>query len=414
MKWLIGTFVLAAAGGTVVFWPAEPEAESSTKETVTLKVTRGDLTLYVTANGEIKAFKEVELKSKASGQVVRFSKDPGSPVEEGELVAELDRKVEERNLAREKSNLSSAQARLKLTRLEHNRSLAQAQSGVASAEEDEQVKKADLARLEGLSRELLTESELGAARLAARLAEESTKQADAQLILIQERHEADMMLAGAEVSRAEVALDDAEERLADTSLRAPMKGILLKKLVEEGQIVASGIQATTGGTPIAVVADVSTLLVEANIDETDITRVRKDQSVEVTLSSGVDDSFKGRVDLILPKGEVDSNIIVFKVRITLEGDIFGRAYPGMSASVKILAEERKDCLLIPSSAVHIVKGKSTVRVPKGEEEIEVEIVTGIDDGENIEVIKGLAEGDEIRVTRTKLGDAEKLRSRMRF
>src|SRR5207237_735104 len=207
---------------------------------------RGDLVLNVTATGEIKPLKEIELKSKASGLMVHFQKLPSEPVKEGELLAELDKKVEQRNLSLAESNLLTAEANLELTKLKYAADLKTGESEAA------------------------------------------------------------------EVQKARVSVEDARERLADTELRAPVTGILLKKLVEEGQIVASGISATTGGTSIAIVADVSKLMVEANVDETDINKVKVGQPVEISLASGSKERFKGKVDLILPRGEIDSNVIVFK------------------------------------------------------------------------------------------------------
>jgi HlyD family secretion protein len=379
-----------------------------------VRVERGDITLRVSATGDLKPSREVELKSKASGQVVRFGKLPGATVEEGELIAELDKRTEQRNLAREESNLMSAEARLQLTRLEYERSLAQSQSEAAAALADEAEKKKERDRQERLPADLVTESQLGAARLAARLAEEKRKLAEAALALIRGRQSADEKLAEADVGRARVAVEDARERLNDTEIRSPIRGILLKKLVEEGQIVASGISASTGGTPIAAVADVSRLLVEANVDETDIARVKRGQPVEVALSGGGNDRFKGAVDLILPKGEIDSNVIVFKVRVGIEGNVFGRAYVGMTATANIQVDERKGVLLVSSEAIRIVDGKPVVEVPDGAGSRRVPVKIGLDNGLKAEILEGLSENAEVLVSEasadeTKPGGRPRLR-----
>jgi HlyD family secretion protein len=422
MKKMIPVLVLVAAGVAAwAAWPSKDGANGVKVETKRARPERGDITLLVTATGEIKPVKEVELKSKASGQVVRFKKEPGDPVEEGELIAELDKRVEQRNLSLAKSNLMSAEASLVRVKLQVEADAKTGESEASAAREDEKQKKAELARLEKLTGELLTETELGAARLAARLAEERAKQAEAQLALIRGRKDGDVRLAEADVLKARVALEDAEERLRDTELRAPMKGILLKKLVEEGQIVASGIHATTGGTPIAVVADVSKLLVEANVDETDILKVRKDQPVEVSLVSGSNEKFKGTVDLIPPKAELDSNVTVFKVRVAIKGDVFGRAYVGMTASVSILVARKKDALLLPSEAVRIEKGKTVVYVPDGEGSrpvaVKLDEDNGIklDNGNKAAILEGLDENAEVYITHRSLPDTRQGRSRsMRF
>jgi HlyD family secretion protein len=392
---------LAGGAGWYAFTPKNGNGEKKV-EIKRAKVERGDLSLNVTATGEIKPLKEIELKSKASGLMVRFQKLPSEPVKEGELLAELDKKVEQRNLSLAESNLLTAEANLELTKLKYAADLQTGESEAAAAKEDEKQKGADLRRMEKLSGGLITESELGSIRLAARLAEEKAKQAQAALTLTKSRKDSDEKLALADVQKARVSVADARERLADTELRAPVTGILLKKLVEEGQIVASGISATTGGTSIAIVADVSKLMVEANIDETDISKVKVGQPVEISLASGGKDRFKGKVDLILPRGEIDSNVIVFKVRIGIEGDIFGRVYAGMTSTVDIKVGERKKVLFVPSEAIRMDKNATVVHVPTGptgDAFTVVPVKVGLDNGLRAEILEGLEEGAEIFVTK---------------
>ncbi len=400
MKIFLILLGLAIAGGTgwLLFQPKNGKDEKKI-ETRRVKVERGDLTVSVTATGEIKPLKEIELKSKASGLMVHFQKLPSEPVKEGELLAELDKKVEQRNLSLAESNLLTAEANLELTKHKYMADLRNAESESAATKEDEKQKGAELRRMEKLSGNLITESEIASVRLAARLSEEKAKQAETQLTLIRNRKEADEKLTLAEVQKARVSVEDARERLADTELRAPVTGVLLKKLVEEGQIVASGISATTGGTSIAIVADVSHLMVEANIDETDISKVKLGQPVEISLASGSKERFKGKVDLILPRGEIDSNVIVFKARIGIDGDIFGRVLAGMTASVEIRVGEQKGVLLVPSEAVRVESNGTFVQIPDGEATKSLAVKVGLDNGVKAEILEGLAEGAEVIVAK---------------
>jgi HlyD family secretion protein len=411
---LIIALAAVASGVGWYLWKPKDTAADKKNETKKVNVERGDLVLNVTATGEIKPLKEVELKSKASGLMVRFKKLPSEPVKEGELLCELDKKVEQRNLSLAESNLLTAEANLELTKYKYLADLKTSESEGAAAKEDEKQKVAELRRMEKLTGELITESELGAVRLAARLAEEKAKQADTALSLIRNRKEADEKLALAEVQKARVSVEDARERLADTELRAPVTGILLKKLVEEGQIVASGISATSGGTSIAVVADVSRLMVEANIDETDISKVKVGQPVDISLASGSKERFKGRVDLILPRGEVDSNVIVFKVRIGIEGDIFGRVYAGMTAAVDIRVGERKGALLVPSEAVRVENGGTFVHLPAAEGHTSLAVKIGLDNGVKAEILEGLTEHAEILIPKPADDGKNGGRPRLRF
>jgi HlyD family secretion protein len=414
MKKLLVVVLLAGLAGGGGWWYSRPDPAAEKKvESRRARVGRGDLVLIVEATGEIKPEREVELKSKASGQVMRFKKLPGDPVEAGELIAELDKSIEERNLGLQQANLLTAEANLELTRLKYAADLKTSESELAAAREDEKQKKAELARLEKLSGELITESELSTHRLNHRLAEERAKQSEAASTLIRSRKEADEKLALADVHKARVAVEDAKQRLSDTELRAPIKGILLKKLVEEGQIVASGVSATTGGTAVAIVADVSRLMVEANVDETDIVKVRKGHSAEISLVTGSSDRFKGKVALILPKGELDSNVMVFKVRVGIEGEVFGRAYAGMTASVRIKVDERKDVLTAPSAAFKQERKGWTVQVPDGAGMKSVPVKLGLDNGEFAEVVSGLQKDDEVVITYTPIADVKVGGSRRR-
>jgi len=92
-KLLIGVIVLGALGAAG--WTAWPKGGKDDKkvETKKAKAERGDIVVYVSATGEIKPVRVIELKSKASGLVVRFPKLPGDPVSEGELLVELDKKI---------------------------------------------------------------------------------------------------------------------------------------------------------------------------------------------------------------------------------------------------------------------------------------------------------------------------------
>ena len=177
---------------------------------------------------------------------------------------------------------------------------------------------------------------------------------------------------------------------------------VVEKTVEEGQIISSGISANTGGTPIAVVANVSSFRVDANVDETDITHVQPGQSAQITLESGSSSKFRGTVDRILPKAELDSNVIILKVRVNIEGDVFGKAYPGMTATVKILVNESKDALLVPTAAVKQMKNRKVVYVPDGEGSKPIQVKTGLDNGEKTEIINGLHENDEVYITHRSL------------
>ena len=95
------------------------------------------------------------------------------------------------------------------------------------------------------------------------------------LILKDLSEENEIELVNTEVQRAEIALDEVQERLEETEIFAPITGVIIEKLVEVGQIIASGISNVNGGTALATIADMSRLFIIADIDETDIGSVKK-------------------------------------------------------------------------------------------------------------------------------------------
>src|SRR5438552_1915444 len=115
---LIASIAVVGGAGWYLTLPKNGKDDKKV-ETKRINAERGDIVLNVTATGEIKPLKEIELKSKASGLMVRFQKLPSEAVKEGELLAELDKKVEQRNLSLAESSLLTAEANLELTKLKY-------------------------------------------------------------------------------------------------------------------------------------------------------------------------------------------------------------------------------------------------------------------------------------------------------
>ncbi|MCI0531029.1 MAG: efflux RND transporter periplasmic adaptor subunit, partial [candidate division Zixibacteria bacterium] len=173
-----------------------------------------------------------------------------------------------------------------------------------------------------------------------------------QLISEQEFETAKLGLetAKSQLVRAEAALSSAKEKLDDTILEAPMDGIILKKYVEEGQVISSGISNVSGGTLIATLADLNSVYVKADVDETDIGKVDFNQKVMVIADAFPEERFIGKVLRIAPLGQVDQNITVFQVTSQVNNSQ-GLLKAGMNVTVEIIAQDLQDVLLVPNEAV---------------------------------------------------------------
>src|SRR5204863_583873 len=146
---------------------------------------------------------------------------------------------------------------------------------------------------------------------------------------------------------------------------APMSGVVIKKGVELGETVTSGVSSFNAGTVLFTVADLKSLIIRVNLNEVDIAKVSVGQPVRVTLDAYPQKTFAGKVRFVAPAAKVVEKIKVFEVEVALDelGDAFRT---GMSANVEILGERRAQALSVPLEALQRREGEVVVyRLKKG-------------------------------------------------
>lgn len=211
-------------------------------------------------------------------------------------------------------------------------------------------------------------------------------------VLIKEK---DLLTAQATVSRNEIQLKNAKEKLDDTLVTAPISGTILTKDVEEGQIISSKTSSiATGGSTLVTMADLTKIYVKTAVDETDIGKVQPGQSVKIEVDAFPNSPFEGRVLKIAPQGKVTQNVTTFEVTTELIGKI-DLLKPGMNATVEIIAADEKNVLLVPNESIINVRGRKLVRVVGEDRPRRVE--TGVSNWEKTQIISGLDEGDTVIV-----------------
>ena len=138
---------------------------------------------------------------------------------------------------------------------------------------------------------------------------------------------------------------------------SPMTGVVIKKGVELGETVTSGVSSFNAGTVLFTVADLKSLIIRVNLNEVDIAKVHVGQPVRITLDAYPQKVFTGKVSFVAPSAELVEKIKVFKVEVTLDelGDSFKT---GMSANVEILGEKRDKATSIPLEALQKRDGKT--------------------------------------------------------
>ena len=275
---------------------AEPAATLQTTNVV-----RGALRITAEATGTVEPIRKVEVKSKASGEVLALSVDVGDLVQTGALLARIDPRDVRNSFDQAAADLEVAEARLEISQAQNQRSKELMEGGVITAQEYEN------------------------ARLNL---------ANAQASLIKARTNESL----------------AELRLGDVTITAPLAGTIIQKSVEEGQVIQSASGNVSGGTTLFVMANLLEMQVRTLVDETDIGQIRQGMPATVKVEAFPDQSFQGYVEKIEPQGVVQQSVTMFPVIVRLDNraDVLR---PGMNADVEILVDEAADILLVPNNAI---------------------------------------------------------------
>ena len=408
----IFTIVIVIAVIAIVYFVWQPfkSAESRNDGATrisTAVVERGNLTLTVSSTGVVEPILTVDLKSKASGEIIEIPIEEGDRVKKGQLIAKLDATTTQNAYDQAQADLEVAKASLSL----------------AEKEADRQKELFDKSLISELDYE--------------------------NAVLEKEK-------ANSTLVKDKASLEDAKERLAETVIKSPMDGIILKKYVEEGQIIASGISAVSGGTIIATVADLSRVYVNTAVDEVDIGQIEPGQKATIVAESYPDRQFYGEVQRVHPLAIDEQNVTSFDVTIEVDNSE-GLLMAGMNATVEIVAGHRENVLLVPRAALTDMKSISRligappegaggqeamagrggagrnregggenggqqkknptrmVIVVNNGEQVPQQIEIGMSNFEKAEVLSGLAEGDTVLTTITSkaLQDREAFMERMR-
>ncbi|MDX1996950.1 MAG: efflux RND transporter periplasmic adaptor subunit, partial [Thermoanaerobaculia bacterium] len=156
--------------------------------------------------------------------------------------------------------------------------------------------------------------------------------------------------AKSELVRAQKVLDNAAERLSETTVRSPISGTVIAKSVEVGQVVSSAVSQVSGGTLLLTLADLNEVQVRSLVDEVDIGKLRPGMTVTLRVEAFADRRFEGTIQKIEPQAVVEQNVTMFPV-ITRIDNREGLLKPGMNAEMTVMIERREQTLHVPNEAV---------------------------------------------------------------
>lgn len=302
-----------------------------------------------------------------------------------------------------KSELDTAQQKLDTAEAQYESAQQQLEMVKNPATEDEievsqgNVEKAKFAiqaAQENIEAEKSSEREIEMQKNKIALMESNLELAKANLAQISMK-EKDIETAQASVNRSKIQLENAQDRLEDTLVTAPLTGTILTKNVEEGQVISSKMSSVAAeGAPLVTMADLEKIYVNTDVDETDIGKVKAGQSVKITVDAFPNQVFDGEVLRIAPQGKVIQNVTTFEVITEIKSDT-NILKPGMNAEVEIMVASANNVLLVPNEAILDVRENKMVRVVGEERPRRVE--TGVSNWEKTAIRSGLEEGETVIV-----------------
>ncbi len=284
-------------------------------------VRKVDLRDIVSQTGEIQPVVKVELKSEASGKIDSVYIKEGERVKKGELILKID----PTRLLTQKKKLSLAVRKAKLSAALAKRDFDNANT-------------------------LFSNGQLPRKQL-----EDLQNNYELKEITLKER---------------ELELNDILYQLSKTRIMAPMDGVLIALLVEEGEIAVSATSGFSGGTAIGTIADISKLEVITQIGEIDYVKIKKGQAVTINMESNTNLNTSGKVSFVslAAQKEDNSTISSFEVRIAIDSLIPGLV-PGVNVNVDFVVLDKKQVLGIPYAMVQKTERKGTpvsmVFLPEG-------------------------------------------------
>ncbi len=377
-KIVIAAIAVVVLGGLIA---GQMSKGSSGIEVRVAEVETLDLVATVIASGKIEPTRSVDIASDITGRIISIPVEEGDEVRRGQLLLRIDPTQFQATVQQMEAALSSAKA-----------------SELQAIANRDQAKRALDRAILLRSMDSNTEEALENARVS---------------------HEVAIAIAESQshqVEQAEARVREATEELSKTTLVSPMDGQITRLAVEEGEVaLASTFSRETG--LLMTVSDLSVIQVNVLVDETDVVRLSDGDSTEITIDAFPDTTFTGRVTRVSQSssrgsatGSAADRAVDYDVEITLDNpppDV----RPDLSASAKIITEQRFGVLSIPIIALTVREhhAMSTENVARDTSTTETEgvfvveagvahfrpVTVGITGDEHFEVLSGLVKGDSI-------------------
>ena len=344
------------------------------------RVSEKKLEVSIEASGIIEAISSVEIKSKASGEILYLGAEVGDTVEKGSMLGQIDQRTPKNTLDQSESDLEASKVRLDNAKSQFERGSELHSKGSISDKDYEDI-------------------------------QENLAQAKSSVV------------------RTEVSYENAKIALDDTVVRSPVAGTIISRPVEVGQVISSPTMAVGGGTILMTLADLSKVRVRALVDEIDVGKVSIGQVVSIKVAAYRDKEFFGTVAKIEPLAKVEQNVTTFPVLIDIDNDE-NLLLLGMNTDVVIEILNKDVSMTAPSMSLRtrkdIYSAATILNIPKETvdsfllEKVKGEnfnkfivikeskkgpqlswVEIGVSDLSNVEIISGLSQGDTVFILPSK-------------
>ncbi|WP_051791275.1 macrolide transporter subunit MacA [Serratia sp. DD3] len=354
--WGVGAILLVLA--IFGYWRFSQPAPVDFK---TVKVTKRDLQQSVLATGQLDAMRKVDVGAQVSGQLQSLKVEIGDKVKKGQLLATIDPQQEQNSIREGEATLQQLHAQLQQMH-------AELQLATLTLQRNQQLVKSQSVSRQDLDK-LTTE-------LAVKKAQVATTQA--------------------QIAKNQASLDTARIKLAYTRIEAPMDGDVVQITTLQGQTVIAAQQAPN----ILTLADMSTMLVKAQVSEADVIHLKPGLKAWFTILGDPGKRFEGVLKDIQPTPEKINNAIFYYARFAVPNPQ-GLLRLQMTALVHILLDEVSDALVIPLAALgeQIDENRYYVSILQHNQEVKREVTIGIRNNLEVQILSGLQAGEEVIVSR---------------
>ncbi len=426
--WLIGLLAAGAVGiPSAAFVVSRNAAPKNDIQEYLMPVSQKNVTVQITANGEVIPVQRLNLNPKTAGRLAELYVEQGDRVQPGQVVARMDNRELQAQRQQALAELARAEANLNLLKSGNRpEAIGQAQAGVnqAQAEIAAAQTRYDLATQRAQrNQSLATDGAISRDRLDEVLNEQRSAQANleqararynnaAQQLRLQRNgaRTQEIAQAAAQVAAAEASLQAIDTQLEDTVIRAPFAGVITQRNATDGDFVTPTSFSSNTSSATSIVTLANDLEILAKVPEVDIGQIKPGQEVDIRVDSFPQQTFKGVVRLVSPEAKEDATqrgVITFEVRVRL---LTGKdkLRSGMTADLAFLGQKVNDALMVPTVAIITNKGQTGVLVPDRNNKPKFQPVTiGPNIGNETKIVDGLKAGDPVFVELPqgqKLGD----------